>query len=114
MRANAPRRNFHLRQTGCEIRDTNWRAGQDRLDIVALRGEMRISWRSRPVEPGRSRRESGRHADASSARPARAAARYLRTAGWQGGVQFDLAAVTLSDDSRADMELIERAMEHHW
>ena len=44
----------------------------------------------------------------------RAAARYLRTAGWQGEVQFDLAAVTLSDDGRADVELIERAMEHHW
>ena len=63
----------HLRQAGYEIRDTNWRAGRDELDIVAL-----------------------------------------RTAGWQGEVQFDLAAVTLSDDGRADVELIERAMEHHW
>ena len=30
----------HLRQAGYEIRDTNWRAGRDELDIVALRGEV--------------------------------------------------------------------------
>ena len=104
----------HLRQAGYEIRDTNWRAGRDELDIVALRGEVlhfvevktRRSGSLTPPEAAATQRKFRALT--------RAAARYLRTAGWQGEVQFDLAAVTLSDDGRADVELIERAMEHHW
>ena len=44
----------------------------------------------------------------------RAASVYLATTGWQGEVQFDLAAVTVATDGATDVRLIENAMECHW
>lgn len=104
----------HLRQAGYEIRDTNWRAGRDELDIVALRGEVLHFVEVKTRRTGSLTPPEAAATQRKFRALTRAAARYLRTAGWQGEVQFDLAAVTLSDDGRADVELIERAMEHHW
>ena len=104
----------HLRQAGYEVRDTNWRAGRDELDIVALRGEVLHFVEVKTRRAGSLTPPEAAATQRKFRALTRAAARYLRTAGWQGEVQFDLAAVTLSDDGRADVELIERAMEHHW
>ena len=104
----------YLRRAGYEICALNWRQGRYELDIVACReGVLHF------VEVKTRRAGSLTPPEAAATQRkfralTRAAARYLRTAGWQGEVQFDLAAVTLSDDGRADVELIERAMEHHW
>ena len=104
----------YLRGAGYEICALNWRSGRYELDIVARKAgtvhfvevKTRRAGSLTPPEAAATQRKFRALT--------RAAARYLRTAGWQGEVQFDLAAVTLSDDGRADVELIERAMEHHW
>lgn len=44
----------------------------------------------------------------------RAAEAYLAFAGWDGEVQFDLAAADLQPDGSVDVRLIERAMECNW
>ena len=44
----------------------------------------------------------------------RAAACYLRTVGWEGEVQFDLAAAEAADDGSVRVELIENALEYNW
>ena len=104
----------YLRRAGYEICALNWRQGRYELDIVACReGVLHF------VEVKTRRAGSLTPPEAAATQRkfralTRAAARYLRTAGWQGEVQFDLAAVSRSDDGRGDVELIERAMEHHW
>ena len=44
----------------------------------------------------------------------RAAACYLRTVGWEGEVQFDLAAAEAFPDGTIRVELIENALEYNW
>ena len=44
----------------------------------------------------------------------RAAACYLRTVGWEGEVQFDLAAAEAAADGSVRVELIENALEYNW
>ena len=104
----------HLRQAGYEIRDTNWRAGRDELDIVALRGEVlhfvevktRRSGSLTPPEAAATQRKFRALS--------RAAACYLRTVGWEGEVQFDLAAAEAAADGSVRVELIENALEYNW
>ena len=104
----------HLRQAGYEIRDTNWRAGRDELDIVALRGEVlhfvevktRRAGSLTPPEAAATRRKF--HA------LTRAATHYLGVSGWRGEVQFDLLAAERHDDGRITLELIENAFESNW
>ena len=43
-----------------------------------------------------------------------AAACYLRTVGWEGEVQFDLAAAEAAADGSVRVELIENALEYNW
>lgn len=44
----------------------------------------------------------------------RAAACYLRTTGWEGEVQFDLASAEAFPDGTVRVELIENALEYNW
>ena len=39
---------------------------------------------------------------------------YLRTTGWEGEVQFDLAAAEAFPDGTVRVELIENALEYNW
>ena len=86
----------YLRRAGYEICALNWRQGRYELDIVALRdGEAAATQRKfRALS--------------------RAASCYLRTAGWEGEVQFDLAAAEAAADGSVRVELIENALEYNW
>lgn len=44
----------------------------------------------------------------------RAASCYLHTVGWEGEVQFDLAAAEAAADGSVRVELIENALEYNW
>lgn len=104
----------YLRQAGYSIRAQNWRQGRDELDLVALRGEILHF-----VEVKTRREGSLTPPEAAATRRkfralTRAAACYLRTTGWTGEVQFDVAAVELTSDGEARVELIENALEYNW
>ena len=95
----------YLRRAGYEICALNWRQGRYELDIVACReGVLHF------VEV--KTRRSG------SLTPPEAAATqrkcYLRTVGWEGEVQFDLAAAEAAADGSVRVELIENALEYNW
>ncbi|WP_300797534.1 YraN family protein [uncultured Alistipes sp.] len=103
-----------LRGRGFELCALNWRQGRYELDIVARRGEV-----LHIVEVKTRRSDSLTPPEAAATRGKfralrRAAAVYLAATGWQGEVQFDLAAVTVTPDGRAEIRLIENAMECHW
>ena len=104
----------HLRQAGYEIRDTNWRAGRDELDIVALRGEVLHFVEVKTRRAGSLTPPEAAATQRKFRALTRAAARYLRTAGWQGEVQFDLAAVDVMPDGHMEVRLVEQAMEYNW
>ena len=81
-----------LRRAGYEICALNWRSGRYELDIVACREgvlhfvevKTRRSGSLTPPEAAATQRKFRALS--------RAAACYLRTVGWEGEVQFDLAA----------------------
>lgn len=104
----------HLRRVGYSIRAQNWRQGRDELDLVALRdGVLHI------VEVKTRREGSLTPPEAAATRRkfralTRAAGCYLRTTGWRGEVQFDVAAVTIAANGEARVELIENALEYNW
>lgn len=104
----------HLRASGYELCALNWRQGRYELDIVARRGEVLhfVEVKTRRAD-GLTPPEAAATARKFRALR-RAAAVYLAASGWQGEVQFDLAAVTVTPDGRTDVHLIENAMECHW
>ena len=104
----------HLRQAGYEIRDTNWRAGRDELDIVALRGEVLHFVEVKTRRAGSLTPPEAAATQRKFRAVSRAAACYLRTVGWEGEVQFDLAAAEAAADGSVRVELIENALEYNW
>lgn len=103
-----------LRGRGFELCALNWRQGRYELDIVARRGEVLH------IVEVKTRRSGSLTPPEAAITPGkiralrRAAAVYLAATGWQGEVQFDLAAVTVAPDGGTDVSLIENAMECHW
>lgn len=103
-----------LRREGFDIQALNWRQGAYELDIVALRQgvlhfvevKTRQAGALTPPEAALTPRKF--HA------LTRAAACYLRTTGWDGEVQFDLAKVEIEAGGEARVELIENALEYNW
>ena len=104
----------YLRRAGYEICARNWRQGRYELDIVALRdGILHF------VEVKTRRAGSFTPPEAAATQRkfralSRAAACYLRTTGWKGEVQFDLAAAEAFPDGTIRIELIENALEYNW
>ena len=104
----------YLRRAGYEICALNWRSGRYELDIVARKAgivhfvevKTRRAGSLTPPEAAATQRKFRALT--------RAAARYLRTAGWQGEVQFDLAAVDVMPDGHMEVRLVEQAMEYNW
>ncbi len=104
----------YLRRAGYEICALNWRQGRYELDIVACREgvlhfvevKTRRSGSLTPPEAAATQRKFRALS--------RAAACYLRTVGWEGEVQFDLAAAEAAADGSVRVELIENALEYNW
>lgn len=104
----------YLRRAGYEICALNWRQGRYELDIVAYREgvlhfvevKTRRSGSLTPPEAAATQRKFRALS--------RAAACYLRTVGWEGEVQFDLAAAEAAADGSVRVELIENALEYNW
>ena len=111
--ASGPR-SEHLRREGYDIRALNWRQGRYELDIVALKeGVLHF------VEVKTRRAGSLTPPEAAATQRkfralSRAAECYLRTTGWEGEVQFDLAAAEAFPDGTIRVELIENALEYNW
>ena len=103
----------YLRRAGYEICALNWRQGRYELDIVACREgvlhfvevKTRRSGSLTPPEAAATQRKFRALS--------RAAACYLRTVGWEGEVQFDLAAAEAAADGSVRVELIENALEYY-
>ena len=104
----------HLRREGYDIRALNWRQGRYELDIVALKeGVLHF------VEVKTRRAGSLTPPEAAATQRkfralSRAAECYLRTTGWEGEVQFDLAAAEAFPDGTIRVELIENARAYNW
>ena len=103
-----------LRRHGYELCALNWREGRYELDIVARKdGILHF------VEV-KTRRADGLTPPEAAITPRKfralteAAARYLARTGTDGDVQFDLAAVDVTPDGKAEVRFIENAMEYHW
>ena len=104
----------YLRRAGYEICALNWRSGRYELDIVARKAgivhfvevKTRRSGSLTPPEAAATQRKFRALS--------RAAACYLRTVGWEGEVQFDLAAAEAAADGSVRVELIENALEYNW
>ena len=104
----------YLRRAGYEICALNWRSGRYELDIVARKAgivhfvevKTRRSGSLTPPEAAVTQRKFRALS--------RAAACYLRTVGWEGEVQFDLAAVDVMPDGHMEVRLVEQAMEYNW
>ncbi len=104
----------YLHRNGYELYVRNWRSGHYELDIVAVRNEV-----LHIVEVKTRRAESLTPPEMAATKAKfrsllRAANQYLSITGWTGDVQFDLAAVSVWDDGRTDIDYIEEAMECHW
>ena len=104
----------HLRQAGYEICDTNWRAGRDELDIVALRGEVLHFVEVKTRRAGSLTPPEAAVTPQKFRALTRAAVRYLAATGGQEEAQFDLAAVDVMPDGRMEVRLVEHAMEYNW
>ena len=101
----------YLRRAGYSIQARNWRQGRDEkgkmaamLHIVEVK--TRRAGSLTPPEAAATRRKFRALT--------RAAGCYLRATGWRGEVQFDVAAVELTADGEARVELIENALEYNW
>ena len=103
-----------LRAAGYELQALNWRQGRYELDIVASRDGVLhfVEVKTRQADSLTPPEAAATHRKFHALR--RAASVYLATTGWQGEVQFDLAAVTVATDGATDVRLIENAMECHW
>ena len=103
-----------LLSEGFDLLHRNWRSGRYELDIVACREgvlhfvevKTRRSGSLTPPEAAATQRKFRALS--------RAAACYLRTVGWEGEVQFDLAAAEAAADGSVRVELIENALEYNW
>ena len=104
----------YLRRAGYEICALNWRQGRYELDIVACREgvlhfvevKTRRSGSLTPPEAAATQRKFRALS--------RAAACYLRTVGWEGEVQFDLAAAeAAADEGILNFDLLGRQAEGH-
>ena len=103
-----------LRRAGYEIQALNWRQGRYELDIVAVKDgilhfvevKTRRSGSLTPPEAAATQRKFRALS--------RAAACYLRTTGWEGEVQFDLASAEALPDGTIRVELVENALEYNW
>ena len=103
-----------LREEGYAIHAVNWRSGRYELDLVAERdGILHIvevkTRRSGSLTPPEAAATQRKFRALS-----RAAECYLRTTGWEGEVQFDLAAAEAFPDGTIRVELIENALEYNW
>lgn len=104
----------YLRRAGYDICARNWRQGRYELDIVARRhGVLHF------VEVKTRRADGLTPPEAALTAPKqrallRAAEVYLAHAGWDGEVQFDLAAVDVFPGGETRVRLIECAMECNW
>ena len=97
----------YLRRAGYEICALNWRQGRYELDIVACReGVLHF------VEV--KTRRSGSLTPPEAAATQRKFRALSRTVGWEGEVQFDLAAAEAAADGSVRVELIENALEYNW
>ena len=99
-----------LRAAGYELQALNWRQGRYELDIVASRDGVLhfVEVKTRQADSLTPPEAAATHRKFHALR--RAASVYLATTGWQGEVQFDLAAVTVATDGATDVRLIENAM----
>ncbi|MDE6622936.1 MAG: YraN family protein [Alistipes sp.] len=104
----------HLRREGYEMLARNWREGRYELDLVALRDDVLhfVEVKTRRFD-GLTPPEAAMTADKCRALR-RAASAYLARSGWQGEVQFDLAAVDIRPDGTTDVRFIEEAVEYNW
>ena len=104
----------YLRKKGYSIRARNWRQGRYELDLVALQGEIlhivevktRHSGSLTPPEAAATQRKFRALRRATGC--------YLRTTGWTGEVQFDVAAVEIDVTGALRIEWIENAWECNW
>ena len=104
----------YLRKAGYRLLERNWRRGNYELDLVVTDGEVLhiVEVKTRQADSLTPPEAAATHRKFHALR--RAASVYLATTGWQGEVQFDLAAVTVATDGATDVRLIENAMECHW
>ncbi|MEG1700013.1 MAG: YraN family protein [Alistipes sp.] len=103
-----------LRARGYQILDLNWRNGHYELDIVAeYEGILHlVEVKTRRAQSLTTPEEAiTTHKFRSLSRAAKLYVAYI---GWQGEVQFDLAAVERLPDGQMQVELIENAMEYNW
>lgn len=104
----------YLSRAGYELCERNWRTGRYELDIVAVKGD---TLHFVEVKTRRANSLTPPEAAATALKfrsLRRAAERYLDLCGWQGDVQFDLAAVEIRPDGTDVVRLIENALESHW
>lgn len=104
----------YLQREGYELLARNWREGRYELDAVAVRNGVLhfVEVKTRRID-GLTPPEAAMTAGKCRALH-RAADAYLARSGWQGEVQFDLAAVDIRPDGTADVRFIEEAVEYGW
>ena len=103
-----------LRQAGYEICDTNWRAGRDELDIVALRGEVLHFVEVKTRRAGSLTPPEAAVTPQKFRALTRAALRYMACTGEEREAQFDLIAVEIMPGGETEVRLIPQAMEYNW
>ena len=96
----------YLRRAGYEICALNWRQACREGVLHFVEVKTRRSGSLTPPEAAVTQRKFRALS--------RAAACYLRTVGWEGEVQFDLAAAEAAADGSVRVELIENALEYNW
>lgn len=104
----------HLRGAGYDIQALNWRIGRYELDIVATHAgvlhfvEVKTRRADGLLPPEAAMTHHKQQALTIAAKS------YLTRTGWQGEVQFDLAAVDMLPDGTAQVRIIEQAIEYNW
>ena len=104
----------YLRQAGYEIRALNWQQGRYELDIVASKEGVMHFVEVKTRHAGSLTPPEAAATQRKFRALTRAAACYLRVSGWEGEVQFDLAAAEMLPDGSVRVELIENALEYNW
>lgn len=104
----------YLRKEGFELCARNWRSGRYELDIVARKADVLHIVEVKTRRAGSLTPPEAAATELKFRSLRRAADCYLYRTGWQGDVQFDLAAVEVSPDGGCEIRLIENAMECHW